>query len=100
MKSIDFDDFEPESVKPAAGEQELAKCEEFRLRKLDVTAQAPLKFGANEEPRILSVVEGSIKEASDGSIISRGANVILPYNEAFEFVAEGEAKVIITDQFA
>lgn len=99
MQCIDFNDFEPASIKPQPGEQLLAQCDEFRLRKLDLKASQRLQFNALEEPRILSVVEGSIKDVSDNSTLARGANIILPYAESFEFVADSAAKLIITDQF-
>jgi len=101
LKCIDFEDFEPSTLKPAPGEQVIAACAEFRVRKLDLhVGETSLAFGAEEEPRILSVVEGKIREQNDGNCISRGDNVVLPFAESFNFVAEEEATVIVTDQFA
>lgn len=102
LKSIDFDDFEPSSIKPGHGLQLLAECDEFRLRKFDLSVDEgeALVFEAAEEPRMIGVVEGQIREKSDGSVISRGANVLLPYGERFEFVAEAEATLVVSDRFA
>lgn len=101
LACIDFNDFEPETIKPAPGEQLLGECAEFRLRKLDLNVGTTnsLDFKAGEEPRILSVVEGVIREKNDGSTIARGANVILPFSESFQFEAVEEATLIVTDRF-
>lgn len=100
LKSIDFEDFEPPMINLEGDEQLLADCEEFRLRKIKLSATgAPLSLPAGEEPRILSVVEGTLTERTDGSTLEAGSNVILPYSEAFAFTAQGKATVLITDRF-
>lgn len=100
LQCIDFEDFEPETLKPAPGEQLLGDCPEFRVRKLDLhIGDAPLLFNAGEEPRILSMVEGRICEQNDRSCIARGDNVLLPFAEAFAFTAQEEATLLVTDRF-
>ena len=100
LQCIDFEDFEPSTLKPVPGEQLLGECAEFRVRKVDLhVGDGPLVFGAREEPRIVSVVEGRIREKKDGACIARGANVLLPFAEPFEFEAEEEATLLVTDRF-
>ena len=98
MKSIDFEDTEPELLHPEGPESILADCEEFRLRRLEIGAGKELAFGANEEPRILSIVEGQLS-AGDGFIASRGDNLILPYAGESRWKALMPAVVLVTDRF-
>ena len=76
----------------------LADSDEFRLRRLELEAGQHLSFGVNEEPRILSVVEGQLKESS-GGLIGKGDNVLLPYASGSDWVAQGKAVVLVTDRF-
>jgi len=57
-----------------------------------------LVFGAGEQPRILSVVEGSLVTAA-GEKLTRGDNVILPYSVKNSFIAEVGALVLVTENF-
>lgn len=98
MRCIDFDDFEPETIKPEPGDQQLVQSEIFNLAKRALASGQPLSFATNEQPRVLSVVAGTLIEA-DGSIVSAGQNVLLPYAEAFAFKAEGNTVVLVTDGF-
>lgn len=100
LQCIDFDDFEPATLKPVPGEQLLAECPEFRVRKLDLhVGNGSLLLGAEEEPRVVSVVEGRICEKTDGVSIARGDNVLLPFAAGFEFEAQEEATLLVTDRF-
>jgi mannose-6-phosphate isomerase len=98
MKSIDFADTEPELLHPEGAEAVLADCDEFRLRRLEVARGQSLEFGADEEPRILSIVEGALQE-SDGTSVNRGDNLILPYAGASSWKATEDAVVLVTDRF-
>lgn len=102
LKCIEFNDFEPQTIKPQTGEQQLVSSEIFNLRKLDLgTADGEaLRFAAGEQPRLLSVISGSLREETDGDVITAGSNVLLPYAEAFSFVAQAPATVLITENFA
>lgn len=100
MKCINFDDFEPETIKPQPGEQTLVESEIFNLTKHELKAGERMEFAANDEPRLLSVTVGGLRDVEDGAEVSAGVNVLLPYNTAFTFVAAEDSIVLITDAFA
>jgi mannose-6-phosphate isomerase len=99
LKSSDFNDYEPETLKPVDGPQLLADSDVFKLRKLNLAKGETLTFPAGA-PRILSVVSGSLKEAASAQTIDRSANVLLPAKHAFEFTSVNDAVVLITEDFA
>jgi len=101
LKSIDWDDTEPQPLRPDPQRpvQVLADSDVFRLTRQVLAKGEELTFGAGEEPRLLSVVKGKLVE-QDGSVLDYAGNVLLPHGEAFTFTAEEEAQVIITDHFA
>lgn len=98
MRSIDFNDFEPEMLQPTGRESILADAEEFRLQRWERQSGEVMAFAANEQPRILSVVSGSLI-AENGERLTRGDNVILPYAEASRWRVEADAVCLLTDQF-
>jgi mannose-6-phosphate isomerase len=98
MQSIDFADEEPHVIHPEGPESLLVDCPEFRLRHLAVKDGGTLAFKGGEEPRILSVVEGSLT-GPDGHAISRGDNILLPYSGSSTWRASGDAAVLVTDRF-
>lgn len=100
LKCINFDDFEPETIKPAPGRQTLVESEIFNLTKHELEQGERLEFAANEQPRLLSVVRGSVRDLEDGAKVGPGANVLLPYNAAFTFVAAKDSVILVTDGFA
>lgn len=99
MRSIDFEDTEPGLLHPEGRESVLVDAEEFRLRRLELGEGESLSFGAGEEPRILSVVEGELG-TGDGYVARRGDNLVLPYAEVSSWEARGRAVVLVTDRFA
>jgi len=99
MESIDFEDYEPNVLSASGSDVLLADSEEFRLRKLKLKGGDILRFGENEEPRILSIVSGLLEEGS-GSRIKAGANVILPYGESSEWQSQEDTELLITDRFS
>ncbi|MGC9451394.1 MAG: type I phosphomannose isomerase catalytic subunit [Oceanipulchritudo sp.] len=98
LQSIDFGDSEPELLHPSGPESVLAQSDEFRLRRFEVADGRELAFSAGEEPRILSVVEGSLVEA-EGGRANRGDNLLLPWAGASAWQADGPAVVLVTDRF-
>jgi len=99
LASIDFDDFEPSLIHPEGPETVLADSHEFRLRHFQLAPGASLEFPANDQPRILSVVEGVLTDNA-GASLARGDNVLLPYAGAFRFRAgEAGATCLVTDRF-
>lgn len=98
LRSIDFDDFEPSLINPQAGESLLADCKEFRLRRIALPVGQKLKFAAGEQAKILSVVEGKLKNKS-GEFVVAGENVLLPYCDEFEFEITQPLVALVTDRF-
>lgn len=99
LASILWDEPPPPLVPAAPRDAVLADCAEFRLRRLVLASGGTLRVPAGGEPRILSVVEGRLTLAAD-SAVTRGDNVLLPYAGAFDFVADGPATVLLTENFA
>lgn len=100
LKSIDFEDYEPEITRSEDAELVLADCDEFRIRRIELGgSDTKLDFDAGEEPRILSVVKGTLVDLNTNDVFGRGENVLLPYDGEFQLRADGEATVLITDRF-
>ena len=100
MKSIDFDDFEPDTLKAAPGDYDLAKCKEFRIRKFEKEPDdEALEIPACEDVRLLHVVEGRVRDTVSGEVAEKGRNLLLPYDQPFSLKAETHAVFLITDQF-
>ena len=79
----------------------LVRCREFIIRRERLKAGARLSFNAGEQPRILSVVEGSLEdEESAGRAIKLGGNVLLPYASKCSFIAKTDAVVLVTENFS
>jgi mannose-6-phosphate isomerase len=97
LQSIDFNDPQPELLAPAGPEARLADCREFRLRRLELAEGESLAFGANEEPRILSVIEGELDNGTDRPA-RRGDSVLLSYAGSSIWTAKGRAVVLVTDR--
>ena len=100
LRSIDFEDFEPEVVRAGEEECTIAKCAEFRIRRMTIKpGAASLDFAAGEQPRILHIVSGILRECGDGGKLRRGDNALLPFCSSFSFVAEEATVVLTTDKF-
>lgn len=100
LKSIDFDDFEPEALTIVPGEQTLADCSEFRIRKFELQAgDAPLELPAGENARLIHIVTGSVKDAPSGKTLTRGSNFLQPYATGCSLVAQEPTTLLITDKF-
>ena len=98
LKSSDFNDFEPDTMKPNGGSQTLAESDVFDLRKVCLKAGETLSFDATQ-PRILSVVVGALKETTDGAELQHGDNALLPASQQFEYNALQDTEVLITENF-
>jgi len=98
LKSSDFEDFEPDTLKPNNSSQQiLAQSDVFDLRKVCLQAGETLSFAAGQA-RILSVVTGTLGEA-DGATLRRGDNALLPAVEAFEYTAICATELLLTEHF-
>lgn len=102
LRSIDWDDTKPEPIrpKPGAASQVIADSEIFRLTVRRLKAGEVLRYEANTQPRLVSVVEGALRDRASATLLERSENVLLPYAEAFELEAAQDSVVIVTDGFA
>ncbi len=98
LQSIRWDDFEPAPVRGERVSAVIADAKEFRIRRVPLAAGETLAFGAGEQVRILSVVEGRLVTPS-GEVLTRGDNVILPYLVKNSFIAEAASLVLATENF-
>lgn len=98
IQSSDFNDFEPTTLKPTGTDQVLAESDVFNLRKVVYAKGKTLRFEAGQ-PRILSIVKGTLQESSDGAELSRGDNALLPAKESLEYVVTEDCEALITENF-
>jgi mannose-6-phosphate isomerase len=97
IRSTDFNDFEPETLKPTGASQILAQSDVFDL-KLEVLKEGDvMRFGAGS-PHILSIVSGELVE-TDGSSLCSGDNALLPANQTFEYRAKSATELLVTSKF-
>ena len=78
----------------------LVDCEEFRIRKRVLNGDR-IALEAKEEPRIVSVVEGTLKlrDREGVSMFKKGANILLPFEETFSLESDSGCTILITDRF-
>ncbi len=109
LRSIHWNDFEPAPVRAAPTSGVIADSAEFRIRRVVLGSGERLSIASGEQPRLLSVVSGSVRCGADGSTgsrapfgqaLERGENVLLPFAGAFTFVAESTAILLVTENFA
>jgi mannose-6-phosphate isomerase len=98
LASIKWDDFEPSPVRAAPTSGVIAECEEFRIRRVVLDVGEALRFGAGEQPRILSVVTGELTGPGKNPLL-RGDNAVLPYAGEFTFRAAAASLVLVTENF-
>jgi mannose-6-phosphate isomerase len=100
MRSIDFEDFEPQPLRVTGEDRTLADCAEFRIRRFVRPSGTRLHLPGGIEPRILSVVDGTVRIGGDrGMTLNQGDNAILPWVNAFDLHAEESATFLLTDHF-
>lgn len=96
--SIDWDMREPAPLRASPEAAVIAQSAEFSIRRVPMKAGERLAFESHQQPRLLSVVSGSLTAAGEAPIPA-GANVVLPYDTAFTLMAEGAALVLVTENF-
>jgi mannose-6-phosphate isomerase len=98
LQCIQWDDFEPAPVRGAPTSAVIAECDEFRIRRVVLSPGEKLAFAAAEQPRLLSVVSGSLHFG--GITLGRGDNALVPYAGEFTGVAREPGILLITENFA
>jgi len=107
LRSIDWTDFEPSPLRAAPTSGVIADCAEFRIRRVVLGPGERVHLRAGEQPRIISVVSGSVRATAEGTStrspfgqkLNRGDNVLAPFAGAFTFSAEGTTILLITENF-
>lgn len=97
LASIQWEDFEPNSMKTAGEKVVLADCEEFRLAKHTLSAESPVVKFAAGEGRLLSPVEG--EALANGFGVTRGDNVLLAADTDWEITGVPGAAFLVTERF-
>ncbi len=101
IASIDWDVVEPEAVRAAPESALIASAAEFAIRRIPLAAGESVAFAAGEQPRLFSVVGGDVaSDADGGETLTKGDNVLLPFDGAFRFTASAPAVVLVTEGFA
>ncbi|MES2695616.1 MAG: type I phosphomannose isomerase catalytic subunit [Verrucomicrobiota bacterium] len=109
LRSIDWTDFEPAPVRGAPTSGVIADCAEFCIRRVVLGAGERLHLRAGEQPRLVSVVSGTVRATTEGNSstrspfgtkLNRGDNVLAPYAGAFTFAAETTTILLVTENFA
>jgi len=101
LRSINFNDFEPSPREPftGSGETILADSAEFRIREVHLDDRNPqLHLPGGEQPRIVSVVAGSIRDSESGENFRFGSNLIVPYCRETRFESSS-AEILVTENF-
>jgi mannose-6-phosphate isomerase len=99
LQSIDFADFEPAPLQAQAGEQLLADCREFRIRKFDLERGETLHLPAHKSACLLHVVEGTLAEKESGLHLKKGGNYLQPYITSVHLTAATPVTLLVTDHF-
>lgn len=112
LDSILWDSFEPVPVRAAPTSGVIAESEAFIIRRVVLGAGERLRIAAGEQPRLLSVVSGSVtafpagKNPEDkpesklsGRSLPRGTNILLPYAGGFAFAADATTILLVTEDF-
>jgi mannose-6-phosphate isomerase len=100
LRSILWDDPATALVRGAPTAEVIADCPEFLIRRAPMDKGEKLSIAAGEQPRLLSVVAGSLRVVgSSGETLARGDNALLPCAGAFTFEALSGVIALITENF-
>ncbi len=107
LRSIDWKDFEPAPKRAAPTSGVIADCPEFCIRRAVLGAGERLPLPAGEQPRLISVVSGTVRATGEGGgtrtpfrmKLARGENVLAPFAGTFNFTAETTSILLVTENF-
>lgn len=97
LKCIQWDDFEPVPVRGAPTSAVIGECDEFRIRRVVLSPGEKLAFPRDQQPRLLSVVSGSMH--CGGVTLGRGDNALLPFAGEFTGLAKEPGILLVTENF-
>ena len=101
LESIDFQDNNQSALKTSnnPGFETIAECEYFRIRRLNLSANAKYKIKESfTECAILSPFKG--KPFCGNQLLEIGSSYISPYSNSCEIESEEESSLLITDFFS
>jgi mannose-6-phosphate isomerase len=99
LASILWDQPEARALRAAATPAVLADCAEFRIRREPLARGAGLRFAAGQQPRLMHLVAGRVREPVTGRVLGRGDNALLPYAGRFAFTAIEDSLLLVTENF-
>jgi mannose-6-phosphate isomerase len=100
LQSIDFDDYEPETLKIVPGAQTLADCKEFRIRRFELMpGDEALELPAGESARLIHILSGALTDLTSGLRLTKGNNYLQAYVTGASLRAEEPATLLVTDRF-
>ena len=100
LQSINFGEPQPKLIEADTDETVLVDCDEFRIRKFNLIPEdSPVLFLSNEQPRLLHVVSGKLRDQVSGQTLTRSKNYLQPFVSEVSLIAETEATLLVTDQF-
>ncbi len=99
LQCIDFETIRPPLIRTDEKEVVLADCAYFRIRKKVLSFSQFIDFEQNIEPKLLSIISGSLRDLKSGKILLPGSTLLLPYDKFFRFESLECSTILITDQF-
>ena len=101
MKSIDFEDYEPNLLNTTKdiGIETIAHCKEFRIRKCNLNPKDLIHLkDENIDCLLIHVVEGSIMVGDEQ--INLGEHGLCPYSDSCTVQSNEQSTFLVTDQFS
>lgn len=100
LASIDFEDTEPCPIPHSKDpSQVLVRANEFHLDRITMPAGKTLRYAAGDQPRLVTILSGSLLDITDGTIIPSGTTALLPYDEPFNFSCDEITTLLVTSEF-
>ena len=99
LASMQWNHAEPRLQRATAAPAVLADCPEFRIRRIPLIRGERLAFSAHEQPRLLHLVSGHVREQGSGVTLEYGDNVLLPQSGGFVFSSLVDSLLLITENF-
>ena len=100
LQSIDFEDYEPRTLKIVPGAQTLADCKEFRICKFELKPEDDaLELPAGEGARLIHIIKGGLTDTASDLRLNKGGNYLQAYVTEASLRAEEPSTLLITDQF-
>ena len=101
LQCIDYSDVAPMPVRHSTQPAVLADLEEFRVTRHRLEGGGNgLEIASDQQPRLLHLVAGRLRETITGGDLWSGDNALLPFGGSYRFEAVGRgATVLLTENF-